>query len=236
MAKQKAVQAIINAANTQDAKKASIYKARKGYKIVQVPVIPGVAVTVDADKDEHLLGKGFFWSEEGELILCYALEIPAEQATPLNRDFENRKAAHIRAHRCKIWNAKRTKKIMCPFSNSCSKCPYAEHPEEIFPSEAEEHQELSFDEINEDKLSVDPDSFGSTEHMHLSIEMEEMMEKLKSLEDQTLYTIATMLNQTFEIKAVQENLKEIQTQLDIDDDSMKAYATEYITYYRNYID
>ena len=61
MAKQKAVQAIINAANTQDAKKASIYKARKGYKIVQVPVIPGVAVTVDADKDEHLLGKGFFW-------------------------------------------------------------------------------------------------------------------------------------------------------------------------------
>lgn len=236
MAKQKAVQAIINAANTQDAKKASIYKARKGYKIVQVPVIPGVAVTVDADKDEHLLGKGFFWSEEGELILCYALEIPAEQATPLNRDFENRKAAHRRAHRCKIWNAKRTKKIMCPFSNSCSKCPYAEHPEEIFPSEAEEHQELSFDEINEDKLSVDPDSFGSTEHMHLSIEMEEMMEKLKSLEDQTLYTIATMLNQTFEIKAVQENLKEIQTQLDIDDDSMKAYATEYITYYRNYID
>lgn len=234
MAKQEAAQTILNAANTQDAKKASIYKARKGYKIVQVPVIPGVVVTVDADKDEHILGKGFFWSEEGELILCYALEIPAEQATPLNRDFENRKAAHRRDHRCKIWNAKHTKKIMCPFSNSCSKCPYTD--EEKLPSEAEEHQELSFDEVNEDKLSVAPDSFGSAEHMHLSIEMEEMMAKLKSLEDKTLYIIGTMLNQEHEIKVIQDRLKDIQNQLHIDDERMEAYATEYITYYRSYID
>lgn len=234
MKAQQVSQVIANAANNENAKKTSIYKARKGYKIVQVPVIPGVAVTVDEDKDEHLLGTGFFWSEEGELILCYALEIPAEQATPLNRDFENRKAAHRRAHRCKIWNAKHTKKIMCPFSNSCGKCPYTE--EEKLPSEAEEHQELSFDEVNEDKLSVAPDSFGSAEHMHLSIEMEEMMEKLKSLEDQTLYTIATMLNQTFEIKVIQDRLKDIQNQLHIDDERMEAYATEYITYYRSYID
>jgi hypothetical protein len=236
MLKTKTEQTISNATNTQDAKKASIYKARKGYKIVQVPVIPNVVATVDEDKDQHILGKGFFWTETGELKLCYALEIPEDQAAPLNRDFERAKGEYRRAHRCKIWNKKHTKKIMCPFSNSCSKCPYADHPEEIFPSEAEEHQELSFDEVNEDKLAVAPDTFGSAEHTHLSIEMQEMMEKLKSLEDQTLYTIATMLNQTFEIKAVQEGLKEIQTQLDIDDDSMKAYATEYITYYRSYID
>lgn len=223
-------------ANTQDAKKASIYKARKGYKIVQVPVIPGVVATVDEDKDQHILGKGFFWTETGELKLCYALEIPEDQAAPLNRDFERAKGEHRRAHRCKIWNKKRTKKIMCPFSNSCSKCPFAEHPEEIFPSEAEEHQELSFDEVNEDKLYTSPDAFGSSEYTHLSLEMKEMMDKLKSLEDKTLYIIGTILNQEHEIKVIQDRLKDIQNELHIDDDHMKAYATEYITYYRSYID
>ncbi len=226
MAKQEAAQTILNAANTQDAKKASIYKARKGYKIVQVPVIPGVAVTVDEDKDEHLLGTGFFWSEEGELILCYALEIPAEQATPLNRDFENRKAAHRRAHRCKIWNAKHTKKIMCPFSNSCGKCPYTE--EERLPSEAEEHQEVSFDVVNEDKLHTSPDSFGSAENMELGVQMKEMMDKLKSLEDQTLYTLGTLLNLQYEVE-------EIQNRLNLDDESMREYSVEYIMYYHKYI-
>lgn len=150
--------------------------------------------------------------------------------------YENEKAEYRRAHRCKIWNKKRTKKIMCPFTNICSKCPFAEHPEEIFPSEAEEHQELSFDEVNEDKLYADLDTFGSEEHMHLSIEMEEMMAKLKSLEDKTLYVIGTMLNQENEIKVIQERLKDIQNQLHIDDERMKAYAIEYITYYRSYID
>ena len=225
---------LANTANTQDAKKASIYKARKGYKIVQVPVIPGVVATVDEDKDQHILGKGFFWTETGELKLCYALEIPEEQAAPLNRDFERAKGEYRRAHRCKIWNKKHTKKIMCPFSNSCSKCSIP--PEERFPSEAEEHQELSYDEVNEDKLSVSPDSFGSAEHMHLSIEMEEMMAKLKSLEDKTLYIIGTMLNQEHEIKVIQDRLKDIQNQLHIDDERMEAYANEYITYYRSYID
>ena len=227
---------LANAANTQNAKKANIYKARKGYKIVQVPVIPGVVATIDEDKDQHILGKGFFWTETGELKLCYALEIPEEQAAPLNRDFERAKGEYRRAHRCKIWNKKHTKKIMCPFSNSCSKCPYADHPEEIFPSEAEEHQELSFDEVNEDKLSVAPDTFGSAEHMYQSIEMEEMMEKLKSLEDKTLYIIGTILNQEHEIKVIKDRLKDIQNQLNIDDERMKAYATEYITYYRSYND
>ena len=236
MKNQQVNKVLANAANTQDAKKASIYKARKGYKIVQVPVIPGVTATVDEDKDQHILGKGFFWTETGELKLCYALEIPEEQAASLNRDFERAKGEYRRAHRCKIWNKKHTKKIMCPFSNSCSKCPYADHPEEIFPSEAEDHQELSFDEVNEDKISVSPDSFGSEEHMYLSFEMEEMMAKLKSLEDKTLYIIGTMLNQEHEIKVIQDKLKDIQSQLHINDERMEAYVAEYITYYRSYID
>ena len=109
----------------------------------------------------------------------------------------------------------------------------------MFENEKAEYrraQELSFDEVNEDKLSVSPDSYGSEEHMHLSIEMEEMMAKLKSLEDKTLYIIGTMLNQEHEIKVIQDKLKDIQTKLHIDDERMEAYATEYITYYRSYID
>ncbi len=224
---------LTNAANTQNAKKASIYKARKGYKIVQVPVIPDVVATVDEDKDQHILGKGFFWTETGELKLCYALEIPEDQAAPLNRDFERAKGEYRRAHRCKIWNKKHTKKIMCPYTNTCGKCPIP--PEERFPSEAEEHQELSFDEVNEDKLSVGADCFGSAEYTEHNIQMEELMTKLKSLEDKTLYIIGTMLNQEYEIKVIQDRLKDIQNQLHIDDDRMEAYAIEYITYYRSYI-
>ena len=236
MKNQQVKKALANAANTQDSQTASIYKARKGYKIVQVPVIPGVVATVDEDKDQHILGKGFFWTETGELKLCYALELPEDQAAPLNRDFERAKGEYRRAHRCKIWNKKRTKKIMCPFSNSCSKCPYADKPEERFPSEAEEHQELSFDEVNEDKLSVSHDCFGSAEYTEHNSQMKEMMAKLKSLEDQTLYIIGTILNQEHEIKVIQDRLKDIQRKLDIDDERMEAYATEYITYYRSYID
>ena len=66
--------------------------------------------------------------------------------------------------------------------------------------------------------------------------MEEMMAKLKSLEDKTLYIIGTMLNQEHEIKVIQDRLKDIQNQLHIDDERMEAYAIEYITYYRSYID
>lgn len=210
------------------------FKPRKGYKLVHEKYISGVIPTADAT--HRILGRGYFWTEKGIKELCYVIEVPANKAEPLNKMYENEKAEYRRAHRCKIWNKKRTMKIMCPFTNICSKCPFAEHPEEIFPSEAEEHQELSFDEVNEDKLYADLDTFGSEEHMHLSIEMEEMMAKLKSLEDKTLYVIGTMLNQENEIKVIQERLKDIQNQLHIDDERMKAYAIEYITYYRSYID
>ncbi len=229
MLQEQAAQAIANAVNAQKAKKASIYKARKGYKIVQVPLIPGVVATVDKDKDQRILGTGFFWSETGELKLYYALEIPANQAAPINRDFEREKGEYRRAHRCRIWNKKRTKKIMCPFTNSCKRCPFADHPEEIFPSEAEEYESVSFDEVNQDKLSMSPDSFGSKESMELSAEMEELMNKLHSLEDKTLYILGALLNLQYEVN-------EIQKYLNLDDDRMKSYTVEYINYYHDYID
>lgn len=229
MKNHQAAQAIANAVNAQKAKKASIYKAREGYKVVQVPLIPGVVATVDKDKEQRILGTGFFWSETGELKLYYALEIPEDQAAPINRDFEREKGEYRRTHRHRIWNKKRTKKIMCPFTNSCSKCPFADHPEEIFPSEAEEYETVSFDEVNQDRLAMSPDSFGSKESMDLSAEMEELMDKLRSLEDKTLYILGTLLNLQYEAN-------EIQKYLSLDDDSMKSYTVEYINYYHNYID
>ncbi len=229
MKNQQTIQTIVNAANSQEIKKASIYKARKGYKIVQVPVIPGVITTVDPDKGQRILGKGFFWNETGELVLCYALEIPANQAAPLNRDFEREKGAFRRAHRCKIWNAKHTKKIMCPFTNTCSKCPFADRPEEVFPSEAEEHQELSFDKINEDKLSVSPETFGSEENIHQNLEIQEMMKSIRSLDDPSLFKFVSLLRQGYEYDEIME-------ELDLDIDDIKDYYTRYINYKRKFLD
>ncbi|MGN0262811.1 MAG: hypothetical protein ACI4DX_00165 [Oliverpabstia sp.] len=234
MKAQQASAAINNANIDLTIRKPRDFKPRKGYKLVHLKYSRDLEPT--ADSTHRILGRGYFWTEKGIKELCYVIEVPVNEAEPLNRMFENEKAEYRRAHRCKIWNKKRTKKIMCPFTNTCSKCPYAEHLEEIFPSEAEEHQELSFDEVNEDKLFVAPDSFGSAEYTEHNIQMEEMMAKLKSLEDNTLYIIGTLLNQEHEIKVIQDRLKDIQNQLHIDDERMEAYATEYITYYRSYID
>lgn len=234
MKAQQASAAINNANIDLTIRKPRDFKPRKGYKLVHLKYSRDLEPT--ADSTHRILGRGYFWTEKGIKELCYVIEVPVNEAEPLNRMFENEKAEYRRAHRCKIWNKKRTKKIMCPFTNTCSKCPYAEHLEEIFPSEAEEHQELSFDEVNEDKLFVAPDSFGSAEYTEHNIQMEEMMAMLKSLEDNTLYIIGTLLNQEHEIKVIQDRLKDIQNQLHIDDERMEAYATEYITYYRSYID
>lgn len=234
--KNQQVSVVINNANIDlTIRKPSDFKprCRKGYKLVHERQINGVAPT--ADSTHRILGRGYFWTEKGTKELCYVIEVPINEAEPLNKMFENEKAENRRAHRCKIWNKKRTKKIMCPFTNTCSKCPFAAHPEEIFPSEAEEHQELSFDEVNEDKLSVSADSFGSAEHTEHNIQMAEMMAKLESLENKTLYIIASMLNQEHEIKVIRNRLKDIQNQLHIDDERMEAYAYEYSIYYRNYI-
>ncbi len=229
------VSVAINTANINlTIKKPSDLKPRKGYKLVHMKYSSDLTPT--ADSTHRILGRGYFWTEKGIKELCYAIEVPVNEAEPLNKMFENEKAEYRRAHRCKIWNKKRTKKIMCPFTNTCSKCPFAEHPEEIFPSEAELHQELSFDEVYDDKLSVGTDSFGSEDHMLLSVEMEEMMTMLKSLKDKTLYVIGTILNQEHETNVIRDKLKDIQNQLHIDDERMEAYVTEYITYYHSYID
>lgn len=233
MKNQHATQAINNANIDLTIRKPSDFKPRKGYKLVHERHINGVAPT--ADSTHRILGRGYFWTEKGIKELCYVIEVPTNEAEPLNKIFENEKAEYRRAHRCKIWNKKHTKKIMCPFTNTCSKCPYADKPDEKFPSEAEEHQELSFDEVNEDKLSVSADSFGSAEHTEHNIQMEEMMSKLKSLNDKTLYIIASMLNQEHEIKVIRERLKGIQNQLHINDECLEDYAYKYTIYYHKYI-
>ena len=233
MKAQQASAAINNTNIDLTIRKPSEYKPRKGYKLVHEKYISGVSPTADAT--HRILGRGYFWGEKGVKELFYVIEVPSNEAEPLNKMFENEKAEYRRSHRCKIWNKKRTKKIMCPFTNTCGKCPFADHPEEIFPSEAEEHQELSFDEVNEDKLYASPDTFGSEEHTYQSLEMEEMMAKLKSLEDQTLYIIASIANQEHEIKVIQERLKDVQKQFCIDDDQMKAYVSEYSIIYHSYI-
>ena len=221
---QEALKAINNANIDLTIRKPSDFKPRKGFKLVHEKYIPDVAPT--ADDTHRILGRAYFWGEKGIKDLFYVIEVPADEAVPLNRMFENEKAEYRRAHRCKIWNRKRTKLIMCPFTNSCSKCPIP--PEERFPSEAEEHQELSYDEVNEEKLFIDPDTFGSAEHTNLSLEMKEMMAKLRSLEDKTLYILGTLLNLQYEYKEIQQYLK-------LDNDNMEAYAHKYITYYRQYI-
>lgn len=232
--KNQQVSVVINNANIDlTIRKPSDFKPRKGYKLVHERFINGVAPT--ADPTHRILGRGYFWTEKGTKELCYVIEVPANEAEPLNKMFENEKAKYRRTHRCKIWNDKHTKKKICPFTNTCSNCPFAEHPEEIFPSEAEEHQELSFNEVNEDRLSVSADRFGSAEHTEHNIQMEEMMSKLKSLKDKTLYIIASVLNQEHEIKVIRERLKDIQNQLHINDECLEDYARKYIIYYHKYI-
>lgn len=233
MKAQQASAAINNANIDLTIRKPRDFKPRKGYKLVHMKYSRDLSPT--ADSTHRILGRSYLYTEKNIKELCFVIEVPVNEADPLNKMFENEKAEYRRAHRCKIWNKKRTKKIMCPFTNTCSKCPFAEHPEEILPCEAEEHQELSFDEVNEDKLHIDPNTFGSAEHMNLSLEMEEMMKKLRSLEDKTLYIIGTILNQEHEIKVIQDKLKDIQHQFNIDDERMEAYTKEYSIFYQSYI-
>ena len=232
MSRRQAAEAIAKAAQEKAAqeltiKKISDFKARKGYKIVQVKYIPGVARTLEPN--QRILGRGYFWSETGEKELCYALEVPANVADPLKKDFEKVKAENRRKYRHRIWNKKRTKLIMCPFSNSCSKCPFADHPEEIFPSEAEEHQELSYDEINEEKVSVAPGAYGSAESMDRRLEKEQMLQAIKALNDQLFYDFAVLFSQGCEYEDMME-------ELGIDFDGIKTYYFRYVKYKNESLD
>lgn len=208
-------------------KKISDFKARKGYKIVQVKYIPGVARTLEPN--QRILGRGYFWSETGEKELCYALEVPANVAAPIKKDFERAKAENRRKYRHRIWNKKHTKLIMCPFTNSCSKCPFADHPEDIFPSEAEEHQEFSYDVINEEKVPVAPGAYGSAESIDHSLEMEQMLQAIKALNDQLFYNFAVLFSQGCEYEDMME-------ELGIDFDGIKTCYFRYIEYKNEYLD
>lgn len=227
MLRKKAEEAISNATQDLTIRKVSDFKARRGYKIVQVKYIPGVVTT--ADPKYRILGRGYFWSENGEKELCYALEVPANEAAPLIRDFERIKGENRRKNRHRIWNKKRTKLIMCPYSNSCSKCPFADHPEEIYPSEAEAHQELSFDEINEETVSAAPENYGSAESIYYNIETQEMMKAIKSLDNQTLFNFVSLLKQGYEYEEIME-------ELGLDLDGIRDCCLKYIEYKNAYID
>lgn len=227
MKAQQAAQAIKKATIDLTIRKPSDFKPRKGYKLVHVKYIRGVAPTTDPTY--RILGRGYFWTEKGTKELCYVLEIPTQEAEPLIKDFEKVKGENRRKNRHKIWNKKRTKKIMCPFTNSCSKCPFADHPEEIFPSEAEEHQELSYEEINDEKISVSPRAHGSAESILYSIEAQEMMKAIRALDDQTLYDFVDLFRQGYEYE-------EIMKELGLDFDGIKTYYFKYIEYKNIYLD
>lgn len=227
MLRKQAEKAISKAAQDLSIKKISDFKARKGYKIVPVKYIPGVVTTTEPKY--RILGRGYFWSENGKKELCYALEVPACEAEQLIKDFERIKGENRRKNRHRIWNKKRTKKIMCPFTNSCSQCPFADQPEEIFPSEAEEHQEVSFDKINEEKASVAPGNYGSTESILYNLETQEMMRAIRSLDDPTLFKFVSLFRQNYEYE-------ELMKELGLDLDGIRNYYKKYIHYKNIYID
>lgn len=227
MLRKQAEEAISKAIQDFTIKKISDFKARKGYKIVHVRYIPGVVTTTDPKY--RILGRGYFWSENGEKKLCYALEVPVDEAIPLIRDFEKVKGENRRKNRHRIWNKKRTKLIMCPFTNSCNKCPFANHPEEIYPSEAETHQELSYDEINDEKLSVAPGGYGSEESILYNLETQEMMKAIRSLNNQTLFKFVSLLRQGYEYDEIMEELG-----LDLED--IRTCYIKYIKYKKIYVE
>ena len=222
---QQAKQVIANAAHDFTIKSVKQLKARKGYKIVQVKYIQGVVT----ESKYRIIGRGYFWNDAGKKELCYALEVPEDEAEQLIKDFENAKAENRRKYRHRIWNKKRTKLIMCPFKNSCSKCPFADHPEEIFPSEAEENQPLSLNEINEERVYVAPESYGSAESMDRGIQMREMLEAIRALNNQLLLNFVSLLNSGCECD-------EMMDELGLDLDGIKGCYDRYIVYKNEYLD
>ncbi len=207
-------------------KKISEFKARKGYEIIQVKFIPRVVRATDPK--HRILGCGYFWSETGEKEFCYVLEVPADEAAPLLKDFEKIKGENRRKYRHRIWNKKCTKKIMCPFTNFCSKCPFADHPEDIFPSEAEEHQKLSYEEINEEKVSVPPEAYGSEESIFYNYQRQEMMNAIKSHEDPIFVKFLSLNRQGFELAEIMEKLNLVREDIERFGQKLMKYMDDYI--------
>ena len=205
-------------------RKPSDYKPRKGFKLVHVRYIPDLAPTADAT--HRILGRGYFWGEKGVKELCYVLEIPANEAIPLNRMFENEKAEYRRAHRHKIWNKKRTKLIMCPFTNSCSDCPFKDKPEEIFPSEAE--MILSYEDVNQDKVCLPDEAFGSEKNIFYNSQEDEMLTAIKSDDDAVFIKLVSLNRQGYELAEIMEKLNLVRADIERLGHKLEKYVNEYI--------
>lgn len=205
-------------------KKPTDFKPRKGYKLVHEKYIRGVVPTADAT--HRILGRGYFWTENGTKELCYVLEVPATEAVPLNKMFENEKAEYRRAHRCRIWNKKRTKKIMCPFTNTCSNCPFAEHPEEIFPSEAE--MLLSYEEVNQDKVSVPDEAYGSERSIFYGPQEDEMLKAIKSDDEEVFIKLVSLNRQGYELAEIMDKLNLVREDIERLGHKLEQYMDEYI--------
>ncbi len=205
-------------------RKPSDYKPRKGFKLVHVKYIPDLAPTADAT--HRILGRGYFWGEKGVKELCYVLEIPANEATPLNRMFENEKAEYRRAHRHKIWNKKRTKLIMCPFTNSCSNCPFKDKPEEIFPSEAE--MILSYEDVNQDKVCLPDEAFGSEKSIFYNSQEDEMLAAIKSDDEAVFIKLVSLNRQGYELAEIMEKLNLVREDIERLGHKLEKYVDDYI--------
>ena len=205
-------------------RKPSDYKPRKGFKLVHVKYIPDLAPTADAT--HRILGRGYFWGEKGVKELCYVLEIPANEATPLNRMFENGKAEYRRAHRHKIWNKKRTKLIMCPFTNSCSDCPFKDKPEEIFPSEAE--MILSYEDVNQDKVCLPDEVFGSEKSIFYNSQEGEMLTAIKSDDEAVFIKLVSLNRQGYELAEIMEKLNLVREDIERLGHKLEKYMDDYI--------
>ena len=223
--KNQQVSVVINNANIDlTIRKPSDFKPRKGFKLVHVKYIPDVAPT--ADSTHRILGRGYFWTEKGIKELCYILEVPANEAVPLNRIFENEKAEYRRTHRHKIWNKKHTKLIMCPFTNSCSDCPFKDKPEEIFPSEAE--MTVSYEEVNQDKVYAPDEAFGSERIIFYSPQEEEMLKAIKSDDEAVFIKLVSLNRQGYELAEIMKKLNLVREDIERLGHKLEKYMNEYI--------
>lgn len=147
----------------------SIYAAQPGYKIVATPVTPGVNVE---ELEDQIVGVGLFWMDDGTKQLCYAVEVPEDEGTLMKRDFERVKARNRRKNRCRIESPKTHKRIMCPFTRTCTNCPNAGKLERTNDSE------FSIERMAEDGLSVPALTFGSMKSSLQSLELNELVHRL----------------------------------------------------------
>ena len=219
---------IIAVAGTQRNEKSDIFKTRKGYKNVQVDIIKGVAIP--PEDLPHIKGTAYCWPDEGDKKKeYYIMEVPEEQAIPINRDFERRKGEYRREHRHYIWNKKHTKLIMCPFTNTCKNCPFRDKPDEIFPCFAEAMAPLSYDKVNEDKLEAGPEVFGTIENIEYGLEEDEMMKAIRQNEGEKVFQFVKLLREGTEYQEIMELIH-------IDMAQVKSFTHIYRDYKEKYLE